>query len=186
MNKKIVIGKVNSAFGIKGEVKIISYCQNPTQIENYSVFDEKGNIVKIKISNKNKTVIGSSGSGDAILIATIAGITNRTDAEKLHGQELYINRDQLEETDEDEFYHTDLIGLKVIDADKKEIGKVLNIYDFGAGSMLEIEFLAANPKKNLEKIENFPFKNMTFPEVNVKEGFIRIELPEVVKGDLKE
>ena len=185
MNKKnsakIVIGKVNSAFGIKGEVKIISYCQNPIQIEKYPLFDEKNNPLKLKISNKSKTVIGTTSAG-AILIAKIDGVNDRNESEKLCGKEIFTIRDVFAELDEDEFYYSDLIDLDVIDENSKKIGKVVNVQDFGAGGMIEIEFEQEDKKNNLEKIENFPFKNEFFPEVNLQAGFIKINIPEIVES----
>ena len=181
MTKKILIGKVNSVFGIKGEVKIISHCQHAIDIEKYPLFDKNGNVIKLKISNKNKASIGSSGSGDAILIAKIVGVDDRNEAEKLRGMEFFTNRDDFKEVADDEFYQVDLIGLTVIDDAGKNIGKVANVMDFGAGTMLEIEFNQADAKRNLEKIENFPFKDEFFPEVDVRGGSIKIKLPEMVK-----
>ncbi|MBU6338851.1 MAG: 16S rRNA processing protein RimM [Rickettsiales bacterium] len=179
---KILIGKINSVFGIKGAVKLISFCEDPIQIEKYPLFDDKGNSIKLKISNKNKAIVGTTGSGNAILIAEIAGVTNRNDAEKLRGTELFVERKDFKETKDDEFYYVDLIGLDVVDMESKKLGKVINVYDFGAGGMLEIEFTKSDSKKTLEKIENFHFKKQTFPEVNLKKGFIRIDIPEVIKG----
>ncbi len=64
------------------------------------------------------------------------------------------------------------------------------VANFGAGGMLEIEFaedfLKTESAKNLTKIENFPFKNATFPEVNLKKGFVKMEVPEVVPEVLEE
>ena len=71
MDKKIIIAKIISAFGIRGEVKIISYCQNPLDVEKYPLFDQNNQPVELKISNKNKAVIGSTAGGDAILIVKI-------------------------------------------------------------------------------------------------------------------
>ncbi len=181
--KKIIIGKINSVFGIRGEVKILSYCQVPADIEKYKLFDKNDNEIKIKISNKNKTVVGTSGTGGAILIAKIAGVEDRNKAESLRGAQLFTNRDDFKELSSDEFYQVDLIGLDVVDDTSQKIGKVLNVFDFGGGTMLEIEFEKENPKMNLEKIENFPFKNAIFPEVNVKAGFVRISFPDIVKID---
>ncbi len=181
--KKILIGKINSVFGIKGEVKIISFCKNPSDIEKYNLFDKNDNNIKLKINNKNKAAIGSSASGGVILIAKIAGVDDRNYAEKLRGCELYTNRDEFKELDEDEYYQVDLIDLDVIDESDKKLGKVLNVLDFGAGTMLEIEFDEAKKAQNLEKIENFPFKNEFFPEISVKNGFIRMILPQIIKGD---
>ena len=187
MSKKILIAKIISAFGIKGGVKILCFCADPLQIEKYPLFDAKGNAVKLRISNKNKAVVGSNASGEPILIVSIDGVLDRNKAEELRGAEFFVNREDLNETDEDEFYYVDLIGLDVIDADSKKIGKVLNVQDFGAGGMLEIEFeeqfLKSDAAKSLTKIENFPFKNVTFPEVNLKKGFVKIEVQEILKED---
>lgn len=183
--KKILIAKIISAFGIKGEVKIVAFCEDPLQIEKYPLFDTKDNPIQIKITNKNKTVVGSSGSGDPILIVKVSTISDRNQAEAMRGTEFFANREDFKETSDDEFYYIDLIGLEVHDADSKKIGKVLNVQDFGAGGMLEIEFedefRKTSAGKNFEKIENFPFSGKIFPEVNLKKGFIKIKFPEIIK-----
>jgi len=178
---KILIAKVISAFGIKGEVKIISYAENAQKVEKYDLFDAKGNSLKLKISNKNKTIIGSDASGNAILIAKIEGVNDRNVSETLRGTDIFTNRDNFEKTKKDEFYYVDLIGLDVVDMESKKIGKVLSVNDFGAGGMVEVEFDEADAKSNREKIENFPFKNAVFPEVDLEKNFIRIDMPEFWK-----
>ncbi len=183
MTKKILIGKITAVFGIKGQVKIISYCDIPQNIENYPLFDEAGNKIKLEISNKNKTIIGSTFSGDSILIAKIEGINDRTAAQTLRGKEIFTNRQDFNQLKDDEFYHVDLIGLDVINLNSEKIGKVVNIYDYKAGAMLEIKFNKSDIKNNREKVENFAFKNEIFPEVNLKKGFIKIDMPEIIKGD---
>ncbi|MDX2083273.1 MAG: ribosome maturation factor RimM [Rickettsiales bacterium] len=184
MTKKILIAKVISAFGIKGEVKIINYCQEPLQLEKYPLFDAKGNSLQLKISNKNKTAIGSNSSGAPIFIAKITGVDDRNNAEKIRGTEIFINRQDLKQTSEDEFYYADLIGLDVVDKNTKKIGKVIDVQDFGAGGMLEIEFDEEFRKsdlgKNLEKIENFPFSNKIFPQIDLKNNFIVLEIPQIL------
>ena len=179
MTKKILIAKVSSVFGIKGEVKIIVYSDNPHKIEEYSLFDAEGKSVKIKITNKNKTVIGTS-SGNPILIAKVEGVNDRNAAELMRGQEFFASREEFEELNDNEFYYADLIGMDVIDMESKKIGKVLNVMDLGAGGIIEIEFIKTNAKTGLSKIDNFSFKNEFFPEINLKENFIRFDAPEVV------
>ena len=120
MTKRILIGKISAVFGIKGEVKILSYCEVAQDIENYPLFDDKGNEIKLKISNKNKTIIGSNNSGAAILIAKISGVDDRNTAETLRGKELFVNREDFEELKDNEFYHIDLIGLDVVDMNLKK------------------------------------------------------------------
>ncbi len=182
MSKKILIAKITTAFGIKGEVKIVVYSNDPLQLETYSLFDSQGRQFKIKISNKNKVVIGNS-SGDPIIMAKIDGVSDRNEAEKLRGVELFANRKDFQKINEDEFYYVDLIGLDVVDMNSKKIGKVMNIFEHGAGGIVEIEFDEKFIPKNYQKIENFSFRNAIFPEVNLEKNFIRIDVPEVV--DLK-
>ncbi len=180
MTKKITIAKVNSVFGIKGEIKLVVYSDNPQKIEDYSLFNSKDEPIKISITNKNKTVIGSA-SGNPIVIAKIDGVNDRNAAELLRGQEFFVLRSELEELDENEFYYSDLIGMDVIDANSTKIGKITNVMDLGAGGIIEIEFLSEKIKTQFNKIDNFPFKNEFFPEVNLKENFVRFSAPEILE-----
>ncbi len=174
INQKVLIAKVSSVFGIKGEVKIISYCQNPHDVEKYPLYDKNGEKFTLKISNKNKAVIGTTESG-AILIAKISLAENRNEAEALRGMEIFTDRKNFaKKLKKNEFYHADLIDLNVVDDSKKKIGKVLAILDFGAGVMIEIKFKSG-------EVENFPFKNEFFGEVNIEENFIKFFKPEFVE-----
>ncbi len=183
-SKKVLIGKIISAFGIKGEVKILSYLDNPLKIEKYKIFDALGNSLSIKISNKGKAAIGSNSSGEAVLIAKIDGVLDRTAAEKLRGTDLYADRKNFPSTKSDEFYYADLVVLDVIDMSSKKIGKVLNVLDYGAGGIIEIEFDEINPEISEEKIESFSFRDEIFPEINLEAGFLRIDPPEIAAADL--
>ena len=72
------------------------------------------------------------------LVATFKGVTTRDEAERLNGIELYVAREKLPATDEDEYYHTDLIGLAAVTTDGDALGRVLAIHNFGAGDIIEI------------------------------------------------
>jgi 16S rRNA processing protein RimM len=175
MSKKILIAKVSSPFGIRGEVKIIAFCENHLNLEKYSLTDAKGNEIKLKISNKNKTVIGTS-NGDPIVIAKIDGINDRNASELARNLEIFADRADFEPTSKDEFYYSDLIGLDVVDANSKKIGKIIAVSEYGAGGVIEIKFTD-------NRVENFPFKNQIFPEVNLQKNFIRMEDIETIDGD---
>lgn len=174
--KKILIAKVTSVFGIKGEIKLIVFSDDPYKIEKYSLFDSEENPIKVKINNKNKTVIGSS-SGNPILIVKVDGVNDRNAAELLRGKEFFVWRQDLEKLDENQFYYADLIGMDVIDMASKKIGTVANVLDFGAGGIIEIKF----NQGDFSEINNFPFKNEFFPEVNLKENFLRFDAPEIIE-----
>lgn len=150
-NNKILVGVINSAHGIKGEVVLTSYTEPVSNILSMDLFDHKGQQISIskKGINKNNKIICS-----------IEGCKNRNQAEELKGLELFCLREdfQLIE-DEDEFYIQDLIGKKVLDQQHQEIGIIKQLANYGAGDIIEIKFNDSN------KTLMFPFNKLYFPTI---------------------
>ena len=106
-----------------------------------------------------------------VLVARIKGISDRTAAEKLNGVELYVDRDKLPPTGDDDFYHADLIGLDARLADGTVIGKVAAIPNYGASDLLEV--------RDARTGDTFlyPFTKAVVPEIRIAEGYLVIEVP---------
>jgi 16S rRNA processing protein RimM len=129
-DKRILIGRILAAHGLKGEVKIKSFTEAPIDIASYGA---------VTASDGRKfTLQGARMQGETV-IAAIKGIADRNSAESLRGLDLHIDRADLPETDEDEFYHADLIDLPVLDASGAEVGRVLAFHNFGGGDVMEIK-----------------------------------------------
>lgn len=125
-SKRICVGKITSPHGVRGLVKIHPFC------EDISLLEQSENL-KIKIKS----------SAGKHLLAEAEGCTSREEAEAIKGTELFISRDKLPEIeDEDTYYFEDLVGLKAVDENGTEIGKVISVQDFGAGALLEIRLLS--------------------------------------------
>ena len=178
MSKKILIAKIISARGIKGEVKIMYFGDDVKNLEKYSIFDGKNNQIILKLVNKN--AFTSNALGDKIIVAKIEGIIDRNQAELLRGTELFTDRENFSKTKKNEFYIADLLGLKVHNLQKQEIGKIINVFSRGASTAIEIEFLDKFIPIGFQKIDNFPFKNDFFPQVDIEAGTIVFEAPELV------
>ncbi len=110
------------------------------------------------------------------LVATLKGVTTRDEAERLNGLELYVARENLPATDEDEYYHADLIGLTAVTTADAPLGRVVAIHNFGAGDIIEIA-----PPHGATML--LPFSNAVVPAVDLKNGRVVIELPEEIDGD---
>jgi 16S rRNA processing protein RimM len=110
------------------------------------------------------------------LVATLKGIATRDDAERLNGIELYIARDKLPATGEDEYYHADLVGLAAVNVAGEPLGRVTAIHNFGAGDIIEIA-----PARGAAML--LPFTNAVVPTVDLAEGRLVIELPTEIEGD---
>ncbi len=159
MEKRVCIGKIVAAHGIKGEVKVRSNNLNPLDLDRYGTVENADGSKKFSIK-----VVGLVSTNARV---KIAGVTTRNDAEALIGTELYVPRSALPELDEEEFYLSDLIGLDVcLKTPDKKIGKVAAFQNFGAGDIIEIKL---NGQKETEML---PFTKAYVPTINVEDGYI--------------
>jgi 16S rRNA processing protein RimM len=110
------------------------------------------------------------------LVATLKGVSTREEAERLNGIELYIVREKLPATSEDEYYHADLIGLAAVTAANEPLGRVIAIHNFGAGDVIEIA-----PPHGATML--LPFTNAVVPIVDLGGGRVVIDLPDEIEGD---
>ncbi|MFN7038970.1 MAG: ribosome maturation factor RimM [Alphaproteobacteria bacterium] len=164
--KFLLVGIITDAHGINGEVKVRSYTQSPENIIQYKIlYDKHGKFFKIKKFKKT--------SKDFIM--KIEGVNDRTTAETFQGTKLFVDRDTLSESEseEDEFYHHELLELKVFDKDKKLLGFVKAFHNFGGGDIIEIEF-------SNKTTEFYIFSKQIIPEINLQEKYIILEPPEEI------
>lgn len=163
-DNKLLMGRIGAAHGIRGEVRIQSFTEDPLALTTYGPLatDKPGLTIRI-LSARTTT---------NVLVARLEGVNDRNAAERLNGVELYVDRAMLPDTDdEDDFYHADLIGLKARLADGSEIGEVLAVPNFGAGDLIEIR----DPRSGDTYL--YPFSKAVVPEVRIAEGYLLIDPP---------
>ncbi len=168
-NTLILVGRVAGAFGVKGEVRVAAYTEDPASLLDYRDLKRKDGSAGLTLLSGR--VQKSEIVGRAKEIAT------REEAEALKGLELYVARDDLPEPEEDEFYLTDLIGLPVRTPEGAALGAIRAVQDFGAGDLLEI----APPEGGATWW--LPFTREAVPEVNVKEGYVVGVKPEEIPDE---
>jgi 16S rRNA processing protein RimM len=154
-DKRILIGRILAAHGLKGEVKIKSFTETPLDVASFGA---------VLASDGRKFVLQNERMQGETVLASIKGILDRNSAESLRGLDLYVDRAVLPETDADEFYHADLIDLPVTDARGAEVGRVLAFHDFGGGEVMEVKRGPASVF--------VPFTLKMVPTVDVKAGRI--------------
>lgn len=129
--KRILIAEITTAHGIKGQVKVRSYADDPYALEDYTLYTDEVGEETLSLTLKNPI------KGD--WIAEVDGVTDRNAAEDLRGAKLYIDRDALPALPAGQFYHADLIGLSVVDETDATVGTVTAVHNFGAGDLLEVK-----------------------------------------------
>ncbi len=153
----VILGVITAAHGVRGAVKIKPFTQTPDAILRYGALrDRTGRPYALRIT----------GEAKGQLICDIEGIADRNAAELLRGTELGVSRSALPDTHDDEFYIEDLTGLKVLLADGSVYGRITQVYNVGAGDIIDITRAADN------KAESLPFTDALFPQIDIAAGHI--------------
>src|SRR5437762_1990327 len=165
---QICVARIGAAHGVRGAVKLWTFTEDPFAVKEYGPLTTKDGARQFEVTHVREA--------KDHLVATLKGVATREDAERLNGIELYIAREKLPETDEDEYYHADLIGLAAVTTANEPLGRVLAIHNFGAGDIIEIA-PASGPTMLL------PFTNAVVPTVDLPKGRVVIELPKEIEGE---
>src|SRR5437868_8064613 len=165
---QICVARIGAAHGVRGAVKLWTFTQDPLAVTRYGLLTTKDGARQFEVASARQ-------AGDH-LVATLKGITSRDEAERLNGLELYVAREKLPATEEDEYYHADLIVLAAVSAAGAPLGRVVAIHNFGAGDIIEIA-----PPDGATLL--LPFTNAVVPTVDLAGGRVVIELPEEIEGE---
>jgi 16S rRNA processing protein RimM len=165
---QICVARIGAAHGVRGAVKLWTFTEDPLAVKRY------GRLATI--DGARHFEVASAREAKGHLVATLKGVTTREEAERLNGIELYIAREELPDTDENEYYHADLIGLAAVTSADQPLGQIIAIHNFGAGDIIEI----APPHGPTLLL---PFTNAVVPTVDLAGGRVVIELPREIEGD---
>ena len=165
---QICIARIGAAHGVRGAVKLWTFTEDPLAVKQYGPLTTKDGARQFEVATAREA--------KGHLVATLTGIATREEAERLNGVELYIARDKLPATEEDEYYHADLIGLAAVTPANEPLGHVIAIHNFGAGDIVEIA-----PPHGATML--LPFTNAVVPSVDLKGGRVVVELPQEIGGD---
>ena len=168
MAAQICVARIGAAHGVRGAVKLWTFTEDPLAVLRYGTLATQ--------DGTRQFVVTHAREAKGHLVATLKGIATRDDAERLNGIELYIARDKLPATGEDEYCHADLVGLAAVNVAGEPLGRVTAIHNFGAGDIIEIA-----PARGAAML--LPFTNAVVPTVDLAGGRLVIELPAEIEGD---
>lgn len=133
---KICVGAIGGAYGVRGELRVKSFCAVPEDLESYSPLTSEDGSRTFHLALVRPVKNG--------FVARIVEVTSKEEADALKGLQLFADRDQLPSLPDDEYYHTDLMGLEVLDTGGTLLGTVKQVLDHGAGDLLEVQRLGSS------------------------------------------
>lgn len=126
------IGHIDNTHGLRGEMKVRNYSNNPKRYEEL-----KSILVKVKEEYIEYQIEKVRYQKDIVLLK-LKDIDTIEQAEKLKGLSIYIKRADAPKLNEDEYYIADLIGFEIFENDTL-IGVLDDIFTAGAADVYVIK-----------------------------------------------
>jgi 16S rRNA processing protein RimM len=162
--RTILLGVIGRAHGVRGLVHVASYTADPADLTAYGDLSDGAG---------RRFALAWRGEGIAEVTEIVAGrrvrVSDRDAAARLTNTRLYIERDRLPPTEDDDYYLADLIGLEAVAPDGAPLGAVATVHDYGAGASLEIA-REAGPLI-------VPFTRACVPEIDLAAGRVTVAPP---------
>lgn len=162
MDDKVLVGVFGAPHGVRGEIRLKSFMQNPLDVAEHGPVNGA--------SGRVHDILSARLLKDDLLVVRVKGVNDRDAAQKLTHEKLYLARENLPPPDEDEFYCSDLIGLRAETPEGVAIGVIVAVPNYGAGDILEI----APPAGETLLL---PFTRAVVPEVDVAGGKVVVVPP---------
>ncbi len=173
----VVIGKITTAFGVKGWVRIYSFTESPVDIFSYKPWFIKSNhdwqqINVVKWKNQSKG-----------LVAQLDICDDRDSALSLRQVDIFVPAEKIQGLKEGEYYWRDLIGCRVINQQNEDLGIVTKLMETGANEVLvlDIDDLAVGlslSKGEAVKERLIPYvPDEVILTVDIKKKLITVEWP---------
>ncbi len=166
-SRLILIGRVAGAFGVRGEVRITAFGDDPMALVQYRTLLDRGGGLALTLT------AGRLHKGQ--LVVRAAEVETKEAADGLRGLELYAPRGAFAAPDDDDdYYLADLIDLEVRHVDGRPLGRVKAVQNFGAGDLIEVQ-----PAEGASWY--LPFTRRAVPEVRIAEGVLVADPPAEVE-----
>ena len=159
METMLELGKVVNTHGIRGEVKIQPWCDDPI------IFDE---LEYIYIGGKRYDILKSRLHKNCV-IAALQGVLDINTAETLRNQIVTVEREMLGELPEGTYYIADLEGMSVKTVDGEVLGTINEVIKTGSNDVYVLDCPGRKPIL-------IPVIDQVVKEVNIEEGYVLVEL----------
>jgi len=169
MSSRVCVAAITGSYGVRGEARVKSFCADPSALGDYGPLSDDKATREFAV-----TITRPVKGGFAV---RLSGVKSKEAADALKGTRLYAPRDALPALPDDEFYHTDLMGLTVVDTGGVELGQVHAVMNHGAGDLLEVR------QRGTSGTVLVPFTQAIVPTVDLSAGRIVLDPPEGLFDD---
>lgn len=131
-NDCFFFGKITKTHGLKGEVTIKLDVANPADFAElrYVLIEDRGNLIPYFIENQKI-------NGDKMFVQ-FQDVTRVEQAAAFLGKAVFLSNEMMPELDEDEFYYKEIVGFKLVDMVKGEIGEISDVLEYPTQAVIQV------------------------------------------------
>lgn len=163
----ITLARIGAPHGVRGAARVKLFGDDPEALVAYGSLhrsDGRGSLTLASLR---------PGKTPDMAVATFEGVTSREQVADLNGVELGLPRSALPDVEnEDDFYHADLIGLEARLGDGSRFGEIVQVANFGADDLLDVEPDRGGPSVLV------PFTKAIVPVVKIADGYVVLDPPD--------
>ena len=130
--RRILLGRVLGAFGVRGELKLHSFTDPPAKVLKYQPWVLVHRGVEREIANAR-----GRDTAKGVLL-TLPEVVDRDQAEALAGAEIWVPRSRLPAPKPGEYYWVDLEGLRVVNREGVLLGTVSHLFETAANDVIVV------------------------------------------------
>lgn len=163
------IGKIVGVHGLKGELKVFPYTENPQSfvlIDSITLRTEDGHE---RVHNINR-----ARPHKKVILLTLHGIESINRAKEFIGSEILIEKEDLPELKDGSYYWHEIIGLSVFSRDDEFIGKVTSVIPTGSNDVYVVKDFANCSAREIL----IPAIKTVVLEIDLEKKKMRVDLPE--------
>ncbi len=163
MEDRFQVGVITTPHGVRGELKVFPTTDDPRRFKKLTQI-----ILDTGKENKILKIQGVKFFKQFVILK-FEGFDNKDDVECFRQKSLYVMREQAVKLYRDEYFIADLLGLKVLDEEEKELGVLKDVMETGANDVYVVDF-----HDGREVL--LPAIKQCILEVNVEAGYIKVHL----------
>ncbi len=133
-DRYVLIGRVGKPHGLRGEVRLQLYSGQPENLRSY------GRLFLVSTDGEispPRRIVSSRVQGKTAVIG-FESVGDRNGADYLKGMGVLVEKTELQQTDEDEYYYYQFAGLAVRTVEGRRLGRIEHIFSNGAQDVLVV------------------------------------------------
>jgi 16S rRNA processing protein RimM len=167
----VAVGRIIGAHGREGEIRVKATSDVPGRFdEGQTLYVSRDGVSPEERTYQVAKTRSTGSKGKDILIISLRGCRDRDQALRMAGLWLCVLQSEVPSAEEGEYFHYELLGLKVRTVEGEDLGEVVEILETGSNDVYVVRGAAGEIL--------VPALSKVVREIDIASGLMVVDLPE--------